>query len=136
MTTIEQYSGDEFPYVLVGSGSGSAGDLMFSSAGTFFAVKTQAAGTGCANTFSGVLEANTPAGSYASVGFMKVYQLPNAQSDKVLAGQLVYIATSESNGVGTLDTGTAIGVCVKSAAATDSYISVKPIPWFESRAAS
>lgn len=135
MTTLEQYSGDEFPYVLVGSGSGSAGDLMFSSTGTFFTVKSQAAGTGCANTFCGVLEATTPAGSYASVGFGKVYQLPNQQSDKIEAGALVYIATSETNGVGTLDTGTAIGICVKQAAATDDYVSVKPIPFFESRAA-
>jgi hypothetical protein len=50
-------------------------------------------------------------------------------------GALVYIATSNTNGIGTLDTGTAIGLCVKSAAAADDYVSVKPIPFWESRAA-
>ena len=122
------------PNVLLGT-AGTAGDLMYLSTGTALTVKSNAAGTGVVTTFCGILEETTAAGSYGAIGFMPIYQLGNYGSDNVEVGQMVYVATSGDNGVGTLDTGTAIGMCAKRASSSDSNISVKLIPFWESRAA-
>ncbi len=134
MPTIEQYSGDQIPYVLLGT-AGTAGDLMYLSTGTAMTVKSHAAGTGQAAAFCGILESTTAAGAYGAIGFGAVYQLPNFKDDKIEVGNTIYIATENSNGVGPLDTGTAIGMCVKPCAAADDNVSVKLIPFWESRAA-
>jgi predicted RecA/RadA family phage recombinase len=132
MATREQYSGDQLPYVLLGTG-GTAGDMMYMSTGTALTVKSHASGTGLAPTFCGILESNTAAGAYGAIGFGAVYQLPNFKDDVIECGALVYIATSGVNGVGTLDTGTAIGLAVKRCAAADNDVSVKLIPFWEAR---
>ena len=134
MATNEQYSWGQFPYVLMGT-PGTSGDLMYISTGTGLTVKSAADGTGCATTFIGVLENTTGTGQYAAVTFGKVVQMGNYGSDVVEIGNTLYIGTAGDNGVGTTDFGTAIGICVVRAAATDEYISVLPIPFFESRAA-
>lgn len=134
MATIERYSGDQFPHVLMGTG-GTAGDLIYLSTGTGLTVKSNAAGTGVVTTFAGVLENTTTAGSYGAVSFASAFQLPKyPTSTAVEVGQLVYVATQNTNEIGTLDTGTAIGVCVNRSAAADSYITMKPIPFFDARA--
>ena len=134
MATREQYSGDQLPYVLLGT-AGTAGDLMYLSTGTALTVKSHAAGTGQAATFCGVLESNAAAGGYAPIGFGGIYQLANFKDDVIEVGNTIYIATENSNAVGTLDTGTAIGICAKRCAAADNDVSVKLIPFWESRAA-
>ena len=133
MATIEQYSGGQFPYVLMGT-PGTSGDLMYISTGTGMTVKSNAAGTAMAATFIGILENTTGTGEYAAVTFNKVAQLPNWKDDVIEVGDMIYIGTQASNNVGTADTGTAIGVCVVRAAAADDYVSVLPIPFFQARA--
>ena len=134
MATIEQYSWGQLPYVLMGT-PGTSGDLMYISTGTGMTVKSNADGTGCATTFVGVLENTTGTGEYAAVTFGKIVQLGNYGSDTVEIGDALYIGTAGDNGVGTADTGTAIGICAVRAASTDDYVSMLPIPFFESRAA-
>ena len=133
MATIEQYSWGQLPYVLMGT-PGTSGDLIYLSTGTGLTVKSHAAGTAQAAAFAGILENTTGTGQYGAVTYGKVVQLPNFASDVVELGAMVYIGTSAVNDVGTLDTGTAIGVCAKRAAAADAYVSVLPIPFWEARA--
>lgn len=124
MASIEQYSGKVIPRVLMGT-SGTAGDLMYVSTGSGLTYKSAATGTGVSNAFVGVLIDSAVKGSYGAVAADPVVQLEkHAAANKIEMNDLIY-GTKSSNKVGTVAGGTALGVCVKQSATTDTYVSVK-----------
>lgn len=131
MATSQAYQGGQLPYVLVGTNA-TAGDLMYLSTGTALSVKTHANGTGAANAFCGILEANTAAGAYGAINYSGVFKLGNLDTSKCEVGDLLYIGTA-SNSVGTEDHGTAIAMCVRQSASTEDITAIL-IPFWEARA--
>lgn len=130
MASIEQYSGNVIPHLLMGT-AGTAGDLIYVSTGSGMTWKSSSAGTGVANAFIGVLINNTAAGSYGAVLCNGVTQLQkHASTDVIEVGDMI-AGTKSANTVGTLLKGTNIGVCVKRSSSDDTYVSVKLIPFFD-----
>ena len=133
MSVIEQYSGNILPHVLMGT-AGTAGDLIYHSTGSGMTYKSAATGTGVSDQFLGVLIETTAAGSYGAVLCAGVVQLQkHAASQKIEMTDILY-GTKSSNLVGTVAGGTAIGVCVKQSATTDTYVSTLLIPFWISGA--
>ena len=130
MASIEQYSGNVIPHVLMGT-SGTAGDLMYVSTGSGMTYKSHTTGTAISNAFIGVLIDSTVKGSYGAVLCSGVVQLEkHAAANKIEMNDMI-AGTTASNKVGTILKGTNIGVCVKQSATTDTYVSVKLIPCFD-----
>lgn len=132
MGISDRYSGDQFPYVLMGSGAGTSNDPVFYSSGTMLTYKSQAGGT-ATGSFLGVLVNTTGTGAYGAVQCEGIVSMPKTSAtDVVELGELICIGTSSSTTsyAGTVAIGTHIGVCAKRSASTDSYIDVKLIPGF------
>jgi predicted RecA/RadA family phage recombinase len=104
---------------------------MYYTSGSAFPWKGAAKGTGSASAkFLGVLVDTTVKGSYGAVLAEGVVQLPKATTtSKIEVGELIY-GGETTNNVGTLVGGTALGVCFKQSATTDSYVSVKLLPFY------
>ncbi len=129
MTTIEQYSGKQYPYVLMGT-YGTAGDLVYHSTGSGMTYKSASTGTGVSGAFLGVLADSCATGDYAAVISDGVVQLAkHTAANKIELGDQIY-GTKSSNKVGTVAGGTALGVCFKQSATTDTYVSVMLIPYY------
>ena len=129
MASIEQYSGDILPHVML-STAGTAGDLMIKSTGS---AATYKSGDGTANSksFIGVLVNNTAAGSYGAVKCNGVVQLQKHAATQVIEIGDRIAGTKSSNLVGTILKGTAIGICAVQSGSTDTYVSVRLLPFFE-----
>ncbi len=133
MATIEQYGGRQFPYVLMGT-YGTSGDLVYHSTGSGMTYKSASTGTGVSDQFLGILADSCATGDYSAVICDAVVQLEkHAAANKIEVGNVIY-GTKSSNKVGTVAGGTAIGVCFKQSATTDTYVSVKLLPYFVSAA--
>ena len=134
MTTKFQYSGDQFPYVLMGT-PGTAGDPVYLSTGSGLTFKSQAGGTGNSTAFIGILAENTAAGSYGAVTCAGIFQLPKTStSNKIEIGDLVHIgsASTTESLVGTEAIGTHVGYCAVQSSTSDAFVSVhiKPTLFF------
>ena len=128
MTTISKgWSNKPISYVLMGT-NGTAGDILYISSGSAMTYKSLATGTDASSAFIGVLEETTATGSYAAVQSGGVVQLEkHAVTNKIEINNSIY-GTKSSNKVGTVAGGTAIGVCVKQSATTDTYVDVELLP--------
>jgi predicted RecA/RadA family phage recombinase len=131
MSVIEQYSGNQFPQMLAGT-IGSAGDIVYVSTGSLLTHKTAANGTGVTNKFLGIAVNDFVAGSYVAVVSEGVVELTkHVSTNKIEVGDRIY-GTKSSNKVGTLAGGTCLGICVKQSSTSDTYVSVKLLPFYYS----
>jgi predicted RecA/RadA family phage recombinase len=129
MSTFEQYSGAQFPLILMGT-NGTSGDIIYHSTGSGLTYKSASTGTGVSNKVIGVLVNTTAKGSYGAVAADVVVQMEkHAAANKIEVGDVIY-GTKSSNKVGTVAGGTAFGVCVKQSATTDTYVSVRLLPYY------
>lgn len=134
MTTKFQYSGDQFPYVLMGT-YGTAGDPVYVSTGSGLTFKSQAGGTGNSTSFIGLLAENCATGDYVAVECAGVFQMPKtASANKIEIGDLIHIGTASSTEslVGTEAIGTHIGYCAVQSSTDSANVSVfiKPTLFF------
>jgi len=133
MATSEQYSGNQYPYVMMGT-NGTSGDLVYASTGSGMTYKSASTGTGVSNAFIGILADSCSTGDYAAVTSECVAQLAkHTAANKIEVGDVIY-GTKSSNKVGTVAGGTALGVCFKQSSTTDTYVSVRLIPYYVSGA--
>lgn len=129
MATIEQYDGGLFPYVLMGTG-GTAGDIIYLSTGSGLTYKSASTGTGVSGAVIGILVDNTAKGSYGAVNCEGIAQLQKHAATQVIEVGDRIAGTKSSNKVGTVLKGTAWGICAKQSASTDTYVSVKLLPFY------
>ncbi len=135
MSVLEQYVGKQAPYVMMGT-SGTSGDLLYLSTGSALTCKSSANyASDNTNAFIGVLVDSTVKGTYGAVLSKGVVQLEKLVStNKIELGNIVYAdGAAKDNKVGTVAAGTAIGVCIKQSATSDTRVSVKLIPFYEMR---
>ena len=131
MASIEQYSGEQIPHILM-SEAGTGGDLIYVSTGSGARMASSTTGTDNSSAFLGVLINNTAAGSYGAVDNQNVVKLEKlASTNKIEIGDIIYAdGAAADNKVGTVAGGTAIGVCMDQSSITDTYVSVRIIPSF------
>lgn len=131
MASTEQYTGRQFPYVMLSS-AGTAGDLMYLDTGSAAPLKSATTGTDNTSAFLGVLVGDTVAGSYGGIITEGVIDLEKlASTNKIEAGNIIYAdGAAADNLVGTVAGGTAIGICVKQSASTDTYVRTKILPFY------
>ena len=130
MASIERQSGRQISHIMMGTG-GTSGDLMYRSTGSGLTYKSASTGTAVAKDFIGVLVDSAAAGSFGAVSCNGVFDLEKHAATQVIeVGDLIY-GTKSSNKVGTVAKGTALGVCIDQSGSTDTYVSVRIIPFFE-----
>lgn len=129
----DQYPTGQFPLVMMGT-NGSAGDPVYSSTGSALIVRSAAGGTHlCGAEFLGLMVQNTAKGSYASVKFDGIVQMPkSATADVIELNDRIHIGTRSTTQslVGTVVVGTHIGICAKRSGSTDPNVSVLLKPAF------
>ena len=132
MASIEQYSGLVLPSVLM-TEAGTAGDLIYVSTGSGARMASSTTGSDNSSAFIGVLINDVAAGSTAAVACNGVVQLQKLVStNKIEFGDIVFADGAEAtNYVGTVAGGTAIGICFEQSATTETYVSVRLLPFFE-----
>lgn len=131
MSTKEEYSGDQFVSVMMGT-NGTAGDMVYLSTGSLKTLKSNSnAGSENTTAFLGVLVNTTTKGSLASVNVKQASLDKVTTTHTIEPGDILYAnGAAATNEVGTAAGGTAVGVCCKHSSSVAPRVSAILLPFY------